>query len=104
MGTQPSAKPNPSTEIEFVRFPVEGAGDGKRSVRARAMMSRMNGLIGKPVLIDKLDASLAARISRWIGEDNKRAQLRKRARAEKRAAKRAAKRASKGEPSGSTGA
>jgi hypothetical protein len=53
-----------------------------------AMLSR---LIGKPVLLDKLNAELPARISLWIAEDTKRAQARKKARAKKRAEKRAAK-------------
>lgn len=50
----------------------------------------MHRIVGKPVLLDKLDAELAAKISSWIGRDNQRALAKKRARAaEKRANKRA---------------
>jgi hypothetical protein len=44
----------------------------------------LNRLIGKPVLLDELNAELPARISWWIAKDTERAQARKRAREEKR--------------------
>ena len=32
-----------------------------------------NGIVGKPVLMDKLDATLGAKVAAWIADDNERA-------------------------------
>ncbi len=55
-------------------------------------MGTMDGLIGKPVLLDKLDATLAAKISTWIAKDNQRALDAK--------ARRRARKKAKAEPAG----
>ncbi len=47
----------------------------------------MDGLVGKPLLMDKLDAKLAAKISAWIHRDNVRALEKRKARAEKKKAR-----------------
>ena len=62
----------------------------RRAPPVCVIMGGMNGITGKPLLFDKLHASLPAKISKWIAEDTERAQERKRRRRLKKRAEDAA--------------